>query len=243
MVNDNLIEQLSNEIKQTLNCQIIETKMVSIPFHSFDVTYYPIVKKRMDILMKMLLTAAKTNGFKDATELSDVLHVETLFIQDLITQMKRSHLIEQEDMLSLTAKGEKQLAEGVYEEQLDIETSVVLYSPVHEAYFLEDVEELLDFEDELEPIMEESTLQIHPEAICAKLQDEKREQDPSIHVLAYEEMIERQIYDLPFLVFICYEQKSERYFIRVHNYLTNEWDEEAERFLQKEKLASWRQQL
>lgn len=240
MDNDKLIEQLSNELKQTLNCSIIETKMVSIPFHSFDVTYYPIIKKRMDILMKMLLTAAKTNGFKDAVELSDVLHVETLFINDLLSQMKRSHLIEQEDMIALTAKGEKQLAEGVYEEQLDLETSILLYSPVHEAYFSEDVEDLLEFEEELELVLEESSLQIVDEAICEKLQDEKREQDPSIHVLAYEEIVEKQIYDLPFLVFICYEQKGERYFMRVHNYVTNEWDEVAERFLQKEKLAEWR---
>lgn len=241
MEHKQLIEQLERELTQTLDCEVKKVELFALPVHTIDVAFSPILKKRMDILMKILLSAVKSGQFQTVQELSEMLHVEALFVTDLLEQMVRSKLILVLDgFYTLTENGEKQLAEGVYEEQLEEEVVSLLYSPVHDGYFRDEVEDMPELEELVESLIEESELTIYEEAICDVLQEMKREVDPSIYVLAIGEATERQIHDIPYVGFVCYDRKADRYFIRAHSFLTNEWDDVAEGYLTKEKLVEWK---
>lgn len=236
-----LIDQLERELKQTLGCEVKRVELFALPMHTMDVTFSPIIKKRMDILMKILLSAAQSGQFQTVQELSDMLHVEELFVSDLLEQMQRSKLVAIIDgYYMLTPTGEKQLAEGVYEEQLEEETASLLYSPVHEDYFLDDVEEMLELEELVDTLIEESELTLREDMICETLQTEKRKVDPAIYVLSMNEAVERQIHDIPYVAFVCYDRKGDRSFIRTHSFLTNGWDDVVDRYLAKEKLQQWK---
>lgn len=241
MKHKQLIEQLERELKQTLDCEVQRVELFALPMHTIDVTFSPMIKKRMDILMKILLTAAQSGQFQTIQELSEMLHVEELFVSDLLEQMQRSKLIEVVDSFyTLTANGEKQLAEGVYEEQLEEETASLLYSPVHDSYFPDEAEEMVEVEEIVDTLLEESELVLHESKICDILQAEKREVDPAIYVLSVGEVIERQIHDIPYVGFVCYDRKGDRHFIRAHSFLTNSWDDAVESYLSKEKLVEWK---
>lgn len=241
MKHKQLMEQLERELKQTLDCEVKRVELFALPMHTLDVTFSPIIKKRMDILMKILLSAAQSGQFQTIQELSDMLHVEELFVSDLLDQMQHSKLVAVVDgYYMLTPNGEKQLAEGVYEEQLEEETASLLYSPVHERYFRDEVEEMVELEDLVDTLMEESVLTLHEDLICETLQSIKREEDPAMYVLAMGEVVERQIHDIPYAAFVCYDRKGDRYFIRAHSFLMNSWDDEVEGYLTKEKLVEWK---
>ena len=241
MKHKQLIEQLEREIKQTLDCEVQRVELFALPMHMLDVTFSPIIKKRMDILMKIFLSAAQSGQFQTVQELSEMLHVEELFVTDLLAQMQRSKLIEVvEGFYTLTTTGEKQLAEGVYEEQLEEETASLLYSPVHNNYFPDEVEEMLELEELVDTLLEESELTLNEETICETLQSIKREADPEIYVLAIGEAVERQIHDIPYVAFVCYDRSADRHFIRAHSFLTNGWDDIAEQYVSKEKLVEWK---
>src|SRR5690606_4957614 len=85
--------------------------------------------------------------FKKAEQLSEILLVEELFIQDLLSKMHKTGLITKEDHFQLTEKGLKQLTSGVFEEDQEITSKETLYSPTHQTFLHGEIEAVLDFED------------------------------------------------------------------------------------------------
>ncbi len=142
-----LQKQLAGQLTQMDGAKIVHETSFCIPVHAFKVTYHPVLKKPMDILMKMMLMSFKTGVFKDGETLADVLLVEPLFINDLLKKMEKTGLVSKEETLQLTAKGEKQLEEGVYEEELDAVSDILQYSPLHKRFLPGDIEEVLDFDE------------------------------------------------------------------------------------------------
>ncbi|MGM9949625.1 MAG: nucleoside-diphosphate sugar epimerase, partial [Lysinibacillus sp.] len=142
-----LQKQLASQLTQMDGAKIVHEMSFCIPVHAFKVTYHPVLKKPMDILMKMMLMSFKTSVFKDGETLADVLLVEPLFINDLLKKMQKTGLVVKEGTLQLTAKGEEQLGEGVYEEELDAVSDILQYSPLHSRFLPGDIEEVLDFDE------------------------------------------------------------------------------------------------
>lgn len=88
-----LKKQLTMQIEQQLEAKVLDVKEFTIPYSIVNVQYIPIIKKRMDILMKMLLTSYESGIFTKTEQLASILMVEPLFINDLTRQMERSKLI------------------------------------------------------------------------------------------------------------------------------------------------------
>ncbi len=239
------LQTLQKQLAQELNMdgtQIIHQMNFCVPIHTLQATYNPVLKKPMDILMKMLLKAFQTGVFKDGNTIADVLLVEPLFVNDLLHTMQKSGLLQFEEVYSLTPKGEQQLAEGVYEEQLESVTDLLHYSPLHGEFLAGDVEDVLDFEDFPEEVLEApQEITILEQTLIDALNDRQEEEaERQAFVTDIEDYEEIQINDIPCVAFICYDKKADRLFARVYNTLLNEWDPKIEDILHERQRAEWR---
>ena len=240
-----LQKQLGSQLTQMDGAKIVHETSFCIPVHAFKVTYHPVLKKPMDILMKMMLISFKTGAFKDGETLADVLLVEPLFINDLLKKMEKTGLVSKEETLQLTAKGEEQLGEGVYEEELDAVSDILQYSPLHRRFLPGDIEEVLDFDEFPEELSYAAGLEV------AELEEQQmidlltgmQEDDDELKtfvtsILSTEEL---QINDVPCLAFIVHDTKTDMLHARVYNTLTNEWDEALEDVLHANERAAWKE--
>lgn len=239
-----LQKQLSTQLTQMDGAKIVHEASFCIPVHTFKVTYHPVLKKPMDILMKMMLVSFQTGVFRDGETLADVLLVEPLFINDLLNKMIKTGLVEKEDTLQLTAKGEKQLTEGVYEEELDAVSDLLQYSPLHESFLKGEIEAVLEFDEFPEELPYATGIEIGEldEQQMIELLTDMQEEDDELktYVTSIVSSEEIQINDVPCLFYILHDTKTGTLFARIFNILTNEWDPVLEDVLHKNERASWK---
>ena len=89
--------RLTKELQQDFNVKIMDSLSWSLPVHSIEIAYQTVMRTKMDILMKMMLIAFEKADIATAEELSDILLVEQLFINDLIDKMTRTGVIEKRE--------------------------------------------------------------------------------------------------------------------------------------------------
>lgn len=137
---EQLIKRLQKEIARTHDAALVDTVQWTVPMQRLTVTYAPVERLSMDILMKMLLMAFHELHVTSLDTISELLAVEHLFVDDLTNTLLRNELVAiDNDVYVLTARGSEQLASGVYENAQQDEQLLVTYSPLHDAYFLDDV--------------------------------------------------------------------------------------------------------
>ena len=240
-----LQKQLSNQLTQMDGAKIVHEMSFCIPVHTFKVTYHPVLKKPMDILMKMMLISFQTGVFRDGETLADVLLVEPLFINDLLNKMIKTGLVEKGDTLQLTTKGEKQLTEGVYEEELDAVSDILQYSPLHESFLIGGMENVLEFDEFPEELSYATGVEVGEldEQQMTRLLTDMQEEDDELktYVTSIVSNEEIQINDVPCLAFILHDTKTDTLFARIFNTLTNEWDSVLEDVMHKNERASWKE--
>lgn len=247
-----LQQRLVKEIQQNRHVKIIKRDQWCIPIRTVEVTYEPMRRSTMDVLMTMLLISMQEADFRDAKELSELLLVDPLFIEDLVSIMLRVRLIEKiEGVYRLTAKGALQLERGIFEEELEQKTASLLYSPSHEAFLTGDLESIEEF-DELPPLYRyvdeeaerrdtfEDTLLM--EALM--IEDKEEEDASSASQIIISSIISSnatQINDVPCFEFVVYDQEKDLYYARVWNTLLNHWDEVLEQQLTEKEKLKWRE--
>lgn len=146
-----LQNRLKQEIQQNSKLKIMESFLWCVPIHTIEVEYKRIKRTKMDVLMKIMLISFQKTDITSSMQLSELLLVENLFIDDLIDVMKKSGLIEkEEDSISLTSKGIQQLEEGIFEEEQEPGTQNILYSPSHEAFLKGEIKPASEGEELLE---------------------------------------------------------------------------------------------
>lgn len=239
-----LQKQLADELQQNNQIKIIYESSFCIPVHSIQVSYHPVLKMPMDILMKMMLLSFQQGEFQNGEGLADVLLVEPLFINDLIQKMQKTGLIQIEAAIKLTAKGEQQLAEGVFEEELDEQSDILQFSPIHNQFLTGDIESVLDFDDfpEVLAYAQDITLpEMDEQKIIELLQQELFDEETPTYITSITSTEELQINDVPCPAFILHEASSDTLFARVYNTLTNQWDESLATLLHEKERSSWRE--
>lgn len=231
------LQQLQKHITKQLqlpkSMQLIETSTFSIPIQIVQVTYAPIRRVTMDILMKMMLKAFQTGHFHDAETVAEVLLVEQLFIEDLLQKMMKTNLVEMNSPVTLTLKGQEQLASGIFEEQAEERTTELYYSAVHQAFLEGEFEEFDEFPDELSAAQHiDNSWQ--KEQIIDMLGQllESTAEDP-LFVTAIEQAEPLQIIDSPCFLFVLQHAEKETEDIRIFNTFTNEWDPQLEQFVKE----------
>lgn len=241
------LQQLQLELQKNIKGEVIRTDYWYIPVHTLKVSYKPVLKTKMDILMKMILLSVQEASFKNAQEISDILLVEELFIADLLKKMQNTELIKIIDNhFQLTTKGEEQLKNGVYEEEQPVKSAELLYSSAHRSTIEGNMEDVLAFDDYPEQLYRhyknEEQLTIDDDVILHQLQkvesmnndDEDSEKSHPLIVQTYDVFEIFQINDVPCIEFLVKKRDNGSLNVKVWNTLLNNWDETLEHDL-KEK--------
>lgn len=248
-----LQQSLSTQLIKKSNSSILKTDTWCVPVHSVNITYKPVSRTKMDILMKMILQSVANNAFENAEQLSDILLVEQLFIQDLLSKMEKTGLIKKVDShYQQTEKGQKQLQSGVFEEEQDMKTIELLYSPSHQLFLNGDIEEVLEFEDFPEQLYryhkQEEKISIQDEQVIEEIrayehpESDEGETGKDLFVIPSIDSIEDiQINDIPCIEFILYDQQQDHFSVRVWNTLIDNWDEKLEHEIFQKEQSTWRE--
>ncbi|WP_409367778.1 hypothetical protein [Lysinibacillus sp. 38-6] len=243
-----LQQRLMRELQQNRHVKIMKSTDWCIPIRTIEVTYEPIRRSTMDVLMQMLLISMQEANFQNVEELSELLLVDPLFIEDLVSLMSRVRLIEQADgFYRLTPKGEQQLARGILEEELEVETATLLFSPCHQAILPAGEEDIEEFDELPEPYRyvdkeAEQQEQFDEAMLLEALQQEEEATSAQKIVETIVSAQAQQINDIPCLQFILYDKEKNIVYVRVWNTLLNQWDEKLEQQLTEKEQLQWREQ-
>lgn len=243
-----LQQRLMRELQQNRHVKIMKSTDWCIPIRTIEVTYEPIRRSTMDVLMQMLLISMQEANFQNVEELSELLLVDPLFIEDLVSLMSRVRLIEQADgFYRLTPKGEQQLARGIFEEELEVETATLLFSPCHQAILPAGEEDIEEFDELPEPYCyvdkeAEQQEQFDEAMLLEALQQEEEATSAQKIVETIVSAQAQQINDIPCLQFILYDKEKNIVYVRVWNTLLNQWDEKLEQQLTEKEQLQWREQ-
>lgn len=249
-----LQQTLRDELTKKSKASILQSNTWCVPVHSFNVTYKPVIRTKMDILMKMLFLSLKDTKFESAEQISEILLVEPLFVEDLLSKMQKTGLIEKVDSyFQLTEKGQKQFASGVFEEEQDEASTELLYSPTHISFLNGDIEEVLEFEDFPEQIFryqtQEMDLSFDDRVVIAELQaneeasEEAEAEKEKFFITSIDSVEAVQVNDVPCIEFLLYNEDKDVFSIHVWNTLTSTWDEQLQQLIQENEKTSWREKL
>lgn len=242
--------RLTNEILADFNVSILESDIWNLPAHSLEIEFETIQKSKMDILMKMMLITFQSGAITTAEEVSDILLVEPLFINDLIEKMRRTGMIETKgSAFTLTVAGAKRLEEGIFESEPETAKQTVVYSPIHQSFLFGEIpdEEEGTFEDYR--YMEASELGISRlddnETIAAlqKLGAESIEGSTQTVVTKILSVSKIRVVQIPCIEFRIHQKIEDSLYCRVWNSFTNKWDETLEAQIIEKELKSWREQF
>ncbi|KGR90301.1 hypothetical protein CD30_12065 [Ureibacillus massiliensis 4400831 = CIP 108448 = CCUG 49529] len=249
-----LLQSLLKKLKSQQSHQLIHADVWCLPIHTVNVTYKPVVRRQMDILMKMILISVQKAHFKSAQQISDILLVEHLFVQDLLTKMEKMGLIEKvEQIFDITEKGQAQLQSGVYEEDQEVATKELLYSPSHEAFLQGDIEEVLEYEDFPEEIYryykQHDEINISENLIIEEIRTTEFENDTdetnseAVQISSVESTEFDQINDVPCIELILYDEKNDHVYARIWNTLLDHWDKKIEKTITEKEASEWKNKI
>lgn len=245
-----LEKRLKRQLLQNEHIQLKHCSSWCIPIHTVEVEYQPIRRVNMDVLMKMLLLSFQQMEIEDACELSELLVVEQLFIEDLIAKLLKTGVIDYEDgIYKLTTKGERQLKDGIFEEQLPLEKQVVLYSATHEQFYSNQLDD--DVLEELPALYryakEELSLQTELakddiKTVILAVRESAEVDDEQIVIADILSISSMQINDITCLEFVLYDSETDSLYVRVWNTLLSKWDDILEKQLMEREIVTWREQ-
>ncbi|MBK3496947.1 hypothetical protein JFL43_19205 [Viridibacillus sp. YIM B01967] len=245
-----LEKRLKREVLQNGKVEILASSSWCVPVQSIDVTYQPVKRLKMDLLMKMTLLTFQQAEIANADELSELLLVEELFIQDLLRNLTGTGLIEKGEMYyHLTSKGMMQLENGIYEEEQEQETQQLLYSACHEVFLPVDIDQMDEY-DELPDLFRyaseepDGSLTFVEEELIEVLQNSREPEEEGEEQTVITEILSKetqQINDIPCLEFILYDRDKDLLFARVWNTLLSQWDDKLEKQLVEKEVVKWRE--
>ncbi|WP_318615598.1 hypothetical protein [Sporosarcina sp. YIM B06819] len=247
---EELKRRLTKEIQQDFNVKILESLSWNLPVHTIEIAYQTVKRTQMDILMKMMLLAFQTEEIADAEELSDILLVEQLFINDLIDKMSRTGVLDTKgNSFVLTEAGNEQLDSGIFAHEPEDGTKEALYSPCHETFLTGNLEACSSVEGQ-------ETYRYHKEyadwtvkslaktdAITAlqSLEVESSEGNTQIVISKIVSATNVQTDAVLCLEFRLYNKAEDVLYARVWNTLLGHWDKTLEAQINEQERKEWRE--
>lgn len=201
----------------------------------------------MDVLMKMMLMSVQQLSIERPNELAQLLGVELLFVEDLLSIMKGAGLVVKKEVWSITDLGVYQLKTGMLLHETETEKSVLVVSPLHNEFL--DVEKTQPLQVSLDPFRYEkdpsewATSDISIESLQSELsalveQDNTTERQRIVEqVLKVEKIDQIQI---PCFEFHIHNTSQDALYARIWNTFTEQWDETLEQLVHTNERSSWR---
>ncbi|AOV07658.1 hypothetical protein [Sporosarcina ureilytica] len=243
-----LKSRLTRELQQDLQVKILHSQYWNLPIHPLKVDFQTVRQTKMDVLMKMLLIAFRESDFKDIDQLSGVLLVEPLFIENIVNKMLRAGLIEKrEKTFTLTNKGIDQLKTETFVEQPENCTEKLLYSPCHGKVLQGEPEDFHEQFDEYRLYDQYSDWDVDTlemSVIQKTLQEMLPvEETPNVQTVIAEinSVAPLAIDFLSCLEFQLYNKEKDIFYARIWNTLLAEWDETLEGQINAHDRQDWRE--
>ncbi|OCA85940.1 hypothetical protein A8F94_13915 [Bacillus sp. FJAT-27225] len=243
---DKLKKKLRVELLKNSAVQIKKALVWYIPVITYSVAFSRVKRSKMDILMKMILLTLEQTQIRRAANLSELLLVEELFIEDLLKKMQRMGLITLEKgTYILTPKGHGQLKTGIMEEEQEEETALLSYSPFHDEVWPEMKDPLSETDEEL-PLYRyaDHQSQIDDEKILPVLSEmENGEEEDGFQtvVTAVNRFDQQKAEHIPCLEFQIYNKEQDTFYARVWNTWLGRWDETLEKQIEEKERLEWRE--
>ncbi|WP_053365802.1 hypothetical protein [Bacillus sp. FJAT-27245] len=239
---DKLTKQLRAILLKNPSVEIKNSMVWQMPVITYSVAFSRVKRSRMDILMKMMMLTFEQTEIRRAANLSELLLVEELFIEDLLKKMQRMGLIRLEKgTYMLTPKGHGQLKTGIMEEELEEESTSLSYSLFHDECWPEKDEPLPGADKDL-PLYRYAENQnlIDEEKMLrylAETENGVEEDGFQTVVKAVNSFEQQEVKHLPCLEFQLYNKEQDTFYSRVWNTWLGRWDEAVEKQIdEKERL-------
>ncbi|MFJ7826035.1 hypothetical protein [Psychrobacillus sp. NPDC096623] len=244
-----LEKRLKKELQQNIQAKIVSSNAWTIPLHTIEVEYKPVKRIKMDVLMKMMLITCQKAKMTTAKQISEILLVDQLFIEDLVNIMKRTRLIEKkEHVFTLTEKGIQQLEDGIFEEELDALSQNLIYSPSHHIFLQGEIKPALDGEEALNLYRyapeKKARIKWDDAVLIDALQANRMEiVDSELQTVVSEIVSDSELYvdDVPCFEFVLYNKSEDLLYARVWNTFLDQWDETLENELNEKERVVWRE--
>ncbi|MBT2685974.1 hypothetical protein [Bacillus sp. ISL-37] len=243
---DNLNKKLHSRLLENPAVQIKKEVIWHFPVMIYTVAFNSVKRSKMDILMKMMLLTFEKAQIRRAANLSQLLLVEELFIEDLLKKMQRMGLITLEKgCYRLTSRGHEQLNTGIMEEELPEESTVLSYSPIHDEFWPEMTEPLPETDGELllyrygnhqNTLEKDRILQVLAESRNGEVEDGFQ-----TVVAAVNSVDQQKVEHIPCLEFLLYNKEQDKFYARVWNTLLQRWDETFEKQIEEKERLIWRE--
>ena len=245
---EELKRRLTKELQQDFNVKIIDSLSWGLPVHSIEIAFNTVKRTKMDILMKMMLIAFQKTEIETAEELSEMLLVEQLFIDDLIAKMMGSGVIEKSGSFELTDVGVRQIETGIFVHEPENGFKKTLYSPCHLSFLNGETktipyeeEEVYryknDFDDWDVTSLGETTLLDALKTMGVE-SGEGNVQTVVSNIVSVSDI---QIDLIPCIEFQLYNLAEDLFYARVWNTLSEHWDETLETQLNEKERKMWRE--
>lgn len=241
--------RLTRELQENLNVKILDTLGWGLPVHTLEIAYQTVKRTQMDILMKMMLLAFRTEEITSAEELSEILLVEQLFINDLIGKMSRTAILDNKGgFFALTEEGIQQLESGTFVHEPEDGVKKALYSPGHQSFLMGNAEEFPSGEGletyryykEFADWTVKSLAKTDAITALQSLEVESSEGNAQIVISKIVSATNVQTDEVPCLEFRLHNQAEDVLYVRVWNTLLGHWDKTLETQLNERELKEWR---
>jgi len=244
-----LKDKLSKELLGDLDVEIMSSSVWRLPIHAVEVAYQTVQRTKMDILMKMILIAIEETVVKTEEELSTILLVEQLFINDLISKLVNSGLIiQRENIFNITTTGKEQLTAGIYVHEPENNKKRLLFSPCHQKFLLNEMsnqadEKVMNYRY-LKDLSSWSVTSLESDKVINALKKAGVElttekiQSVITNILTTEAV---QVHWITCIEYHLYNKKEDLYYVRVWNTLTSGWDKLIELQLTEYETKIWRE--
>ncbi|WP_039042877.1 hypothetical protein [Sporosarcina sp. ZBG7A] len=244
---EELKKRLQKELQQSLDCKVLADQSWGFTAHKVLVSYTTVTKTKMDVLMKMMLMSVQQLSIERPDELAQLLGVELLFVEDLLSIMKGAGLVVNKGIWSITELGVSQLTTGMLLHETEAEESVLVVSPLHNEFL--DVEKSQPLQENLDPFRYEkdpskwATSDISTDSLQSELaalveQDNTMERQRVVEQVLKVEKIEQ--FQIPCFEFHIYNTNQDALYARIWNTFTEQWDETLEQLVHTNERSSWR---
>ena len=102
------------------------------PLQQAEIQMKTVVRSQMDVLMKMILKILDRLAVKEPNEISELLAVETIFVDHMLELMMQNNMVEKIDTIyRLTTSGSMHLTKGTFAHDPMDEDMEIAYSSYH----------------------------------------------------------------------------------------------------------------
>ncbi|MFX3673459.1 MAG: hypothetical protein ACE3JQ_03285 [Paenisporosarcina sp.] len=221
------------------------------PLQIAEVNMKTVVRSQMDVLMKMILMILQRLEVKQPSEISELLAVETIFVEHMLELMMHNKMVEKIDTsYQLTPSGLEHLKQGTFAHDPMDEQVELAYSPYHNEVLNRDHDQSILEEEEYVP---DYTFEKDVNLVdITEIEDSKIRQ--MIEETGYEFIVEKgqklidEILSIEMkeslravcLEFHLHDRTEDTVFIRVWNTWTGQFDKQFEDELNQKKASKLR---